>query len=239
MIYKKNIIVIISSIIVRFFLLILSVGYFAVYSPNFLKIPFDNFLESIHFTYLSKFELVILFLIISILFEIFEFFSETNLNLKYHLFQNRILQNPRIRKFIEYYPQLSLFLVIIGIFIAFIATLLNNSFFTQMGILLASLGFYGLLLLILLVMMRYLEEKPLHKSLFEYVKEIFKLTYKLKILIFLGSFFGITFIVLAHILISYGLGQQSYITAMLVSGALTVAILNQIDRFITHDIVKK
>jgi hypothetical protein len=154
----KNIMVIISSIIVRFFLLMLSVGYFAVYSPNFLKIPFDNFLESIHFTYLSKFELVILFLIISIL---LEFFSNTNLNLKNHII-HPIIQNPIIRKFfVYYYLPLSLFLFILGFFVAFIATLLKNSFFMQLGIQLSSLGILGLLGLILWVIIVYRPETRL------------------------------------------------------------------------------
>jgi hypothetical protein len=148
------------------------------------------------------------------------------LNLKNRIFQNRIFQNPEIKKFLRYYPPLSLFLFIIGFFIAFISTLLKNSFFTQMGIQLSSFGLFGLLVFILWFLMQYIKEKTLHKSLSEYVKEILSnLTYKLKILIFLGIVFGIAFIVLSQILISYGLGLQSYSTAMIASVTLTAAIL--------------
>lgn len=50
--------------------------------------------------------------------------------------------------------------------------------------------------------------------------------------------FGITFIVLSLILVSYGLGLQSCSTAMMASVALTAAIFSKIDIFITRDIVK-
>lgn len=140
----------ISSIIITFFLFTSLVGYFALFSPDFLKIPFDNFLESTHVTNLSVFELVLLFLIISIL---FEFSDNIKSNLKNRIIQNPIILNPIIRKFIDYYPSLSLFLFILGFFIAFIATLLKNSFFMQIGIQLSSLGLLGLLGLILWVIL--------------------------------------------------------------------------------------
>lgn len=79
-------------------------------------------------------------------------------------------------------------------------------------------------------------EKPFTKPLSEYFKEIRdKLPYKLRILIFLIAIFGIIFIVLSQILIYYGLGQQSYTTAMAVSGVLTAAAFSKIDLFITRE----
>lgn len=84
-----------------------------------------------------------------------------------------------------------------------------------------------------------ISEKPFNKSLSEYIKEIWsKLHYNLKILIFLGIVFGTIFIVLAQILVYYGIGQQSYTTAMAVSGVLTAAAFSKIDLFIARERVR-
>lgn len=84
-----------------------------------------------------------------------------------------------------------------------------------------------------------ISEKPFNKSLSEYIKEMWsKLHYNLKILIFLGIVFGTMFIVLSQILVYYGIGQQSYTTAMLVSGALTAAAFSKIDLFIARERVR-
>ncbi|MDD5473208.1 MAG: hypothetical protein PHU34_03560 [Candidatus Methanoperedens sp.] len=81
-----------------------------------------------------------------------------------------------------------------------------------------------------------ISEKPFTKSLSEYVKEKWsKLHYNLKILIFLGIVFGTIFIILSQILMYYGIGQQSFTTAMLVSGALTAAAFSKIDLFIARE----
>ena len=78
--------------------------------------------------------------------------------------------------------------------------------------------------------------KQFQEPLLEYPRGIWnKLHYKVKILIFLIVVFGSIFILLSQILIYYGLGQQSYSTAMMVSGAFTVAAFSKIDLFIAHE----
>lgn len=83
-------------------------------------------------------------------------------------------------------------------------------------------------------------EEPFNKPLSEYVKEKIwsKLNYNLKILIFLGTVFVTIFIILSQILIYSGSGQQSYTTAMAVSGVLTAAAFSKIDLFITRERIR-
>lgn len=140
MVEIKKLLLRFSLIIVTFFLLMFLLYYFALFSPDFFKIPFDNFLMSIYFTNLNKLELVLLLFIISIL---FVFSDNRVLNLKNRIRQNRIFQI-----FFSYHPFLSLFLLTIGFFIAFLATLIKNSFFIQIGILIFDLGLLGFILII-------------------------------------------------------------------------------------------
>ncbi|MCZ7383440.1 MAG: hypothetical protein O8C63_01690 [Candidatus Methanoperedens sp.] len=83
-------------------------------------------------------------------------------------------------------------------------------------------------------------EEPFNKPFSEYVKEKIwnKLHYNLKIIIFLGTVFVTIFIILSQILIYSGSGQQSYTTAMLVSGGLTAAAFSKIDLFINRERIR-
>lgn len=80
-------------------------------------------------------------------------------------------------------------------------------------------------------------EKQIHKPLSEYPKEIWnKLPFKIKILIILVTIFVIIFIALSQILIKAGVEQQqSYTTAMLVSGGLTGVAFTKIELFVARE----
>lgn len=119
-----------SFVIIGFFYFVFLFVFIANFSSEPFKSNFNNFLRSIP---LNNYEVIILFLILSILFG--EVVPLASLNLK-----NRIVKQVKHQKILIYYPSLPLFLTTFGFFISFISGFFKILFLVPIGLIISLFG---------------------------------------------------------------------------------------------------